>query len=413
MGGEHDGARLEPSLSGRGAVLPSPGAITSLTAMEELTGQTGTDIVRVRVAGVEEYSPASIARIEAVATEITELGLDVRVVAGSSLAPVGVYLPEYFRDGDLGWTMGEWTSLGAAVQVEEARMAGTYALFGVSLGGVLALGAVADRLQGPGRRRETALLASLGWTPGIIRRWLLAERLPGMILVLAAGTFAALVALPELRWLTVIAVAVYLALVVLSTRDGMRSPVRQRVGSSGSAKPVRTSAGLALRLAAADRGSMVMGAIGLLVVVAAAVAFTAVVSHSRTTAGFSRLAVEVDARLVLPQLTLSGVALIAGALLLVVGVLAGLARRAEQYRLLRFSGWSRRSVVSTATIQCGWLLVPGAVLAALGIGLTAVFAPAAEAAAFAATGSAALGLALILAWAWASVQAHRMARRTT
>lgn len=413
VGGEHDGARLEPSLSGRGAVLPSPGAITSLTALEELTGQSGADIVRVRVAGVEEYSPASVARIEAAAAEIIELGLDVRVVAGSSLAPVGVYLPEYFRDGDLGWTVEEWTSLGAAVQVEDARMGGTYALFALTLGGVLALGAVADRLQAPGRRRETGLLASLGWTPRRIRGWLLAERLPGMALVLIAGAYAALVALPELSWLTALAVAAYLALTAVSVREGTKSSVRDRESSTGSARPVRTSAGLAVRLAAADRGSMLMGAIGLLVVAGAAVAFTAVLAHSRGAAGLSRLAAEVDAALLAPQAALAAVALIAGALLLVLGVITALTRRAAQYRLLQLSGWTRPSIVTSATIQCACLLLPGTVIAAGGIALTAALAPAEETVLLAAAGTTAGALALILTCAWASIQAHLIARRTT
>ncbi|MCL2465258.1 MAG: hypothetical protein FWF28_09355, partial [Micrococcales bacterium] len=132
--GAHQGAQLASSFSGLGAALASPGAITSLAAAKALTGRTGADVVRVRVAGITGYSPAALDKIGAVAQQIQAMGLDVRVVAGSSLGPVGVYLPQYFADGsDLGWTTQEWTSLGAAARVEQARLGATLVLLLVTL----------------------------------------------------------------------------------------------------------------------------------------------------------------------------------------------------------------------------------------------------------------------------------------
>jgi hypothetical protein len=139
--GQHVGAALLPSFSGRGCLASALVRSPRWTRFVPRAVTGAPTSSRVRVADVEDCSPDSLTRIERVAADITGLGLDVRVVAGTSLAPAGIYLPDYFVDGsDLGWTVQAWTSLGAAVTVERASTAASVALLVIALSAVVLSG---------------------------------------------------------------------------------------------------------------------------------------------------------------------------------------------------------------------------------------------------------------------------------
>lgn len=364
--GEYWGAEIAPSFSGRGAVLPSPGAITTLRALSELRGTGGADIVRVRVAGIESYSLESLAAIEDVAQKIVDLGLDVRVVAGSSLAPSAVYLPNYFPDGDLGWTIEEWTSLGAAVRVEHAQMGGTITLLLVTLGGVTALAGVATALAAPGRRSEAALLSSQGWRRRDIRRWFLAEDTPGLLLVAGAGTLSLSGSgLPVAKGAVAVVVALYVLIAALGVATALR-PEREKRGPSVSASMVRTPAQLGRRVARAHPATSLMSGAALVVLTVGAVAFAAAIIGARVRAGSSRLSLLVSAEVLLPQTTLACVALTAGVALFIAGIRTTVLAAAPQHRLIVSAGWGTRAVGAAIRSQISATLAPGALVAVAG-----------------------------------------------
>lgn len=409
--GPHQGARLEPSFSGRGAALASPGAITTLSGFSALRGQAGADVIRVRVAGIEDYSAASLEAIGDVAAQISDLGLEVRVVAGSSLAPVGVYLPEFFTDGDLGWTTEEWTSLGAAVQVESAQLGATLALLIVTLAGVGALACVVQIAGTDRRRREAALLVSLGWTRRCIRRWFLAEDAPSLAVVLAAAAIAAATSTSMVARAAALGVAVLFTLVTVA---GARAAARVRPGTprlaSGPARASRTARQVGVRVARAHRASGALSAISVVVLTTGAVAFLATVAGARVSAGVSRLAALVGADLLLPQTILAVGALIAGTAMFVIGVRAGLAGAGVHHAMLVAAGWTRRALRSTVRAQIIASMIPGMVIAVMaGALIWAVVDPAARDGLLTLTVSIPT-LATVVAVLWATWHANGLIR---
>ncbi|WP_150460706.1 hypothetical protein [Nesterenkonia ebinurensis] len=375
--GEHEGGNLPPSFSGRGALLNSPGVITTLDAYHSYREELRVDVVRVRVAGVEEYSPENLNRIGEVASHIEDLGLEVRVVAGSSLAPVGVYLPEFFEDRtDLGWTVEEWTSLGAAVQVEDAQLTASWLLLTVALAGVATL-ACAVQLAGiRTRRKEAALLTSLGWPRTRVRRWFLSEDLPLAIMTTAAATLAILLSTSILPRVAAASAAAALLVTILVTAIGAASaktqPGRSRnVSSSGAA--ARTPSGIGRRLALASPLAMTLSALSLLVLVSTASAFVVVILTSRTQAGVTRIANLVNAEVLLPQTVLAAGAVTAGVLMFGMGIRQSLRQAGRQHVMLRAVGWSRHDLGTCLRTQLLTSLLPGVALSLL-FGLAALAA---------------------------------------
>ena len=348
--GEHQGRTLEPSFSGRGLVVGAPGAITTLEAAQELRPGAGIDVVRVRVAGIDGYTPQAVERIGEIASAIGELGLSVRVVAGSSLAPAAIYLPEFFTDGpddglDLGWTIQEWTSLGAAVKVERANLAASIFLFVVTLAGASVLAGAVQVLTAQSRRSETALLVASGWDRWRIFRWYAAEGLLGAGIV-AAGVLVALTLNannPLSLTASVSGAGVYVLLVLAGAVLGMRGPGARAAGKA-SGKRVRGVSDLALKAAAARAPAMVLAAFALAVIGAAIAAFGHAVTQAAAAAGHSRIAGAVESALLVPNALLAAVSVVAGVALYVQGTRLLRTQLEPSARILAASGWTAREL---------------------------------------------------------------------
>lgn len=379
--GPHEGAVLGPSFSGRGLELSAPGAITTLSGLQAVRPDAGVDVVRVRVVGPRTYTASSRSQIEEVAARIAELGLRVRIVAGSSLTPIGVYVPDFFAQPqadagtDLGWIGQEWTSLGAAVQVERASLGAAAWLLGISLFAVGVLSGVVQGVAVDGRRREATLLRQLGWQRRRVFSWFLAEGLLGVVLV-AAGAAVALAfnaGNPFAVLASVTSVGLTILLVVIGAYFGARTGAA--VPSLREPRPAaqaRSSRAVGSRIVAARPIGVNVTALALVILALSAVAFTGVAISSREEAGGSRLSDLVDAKLLLSQTMMTALALVAGCVLFVIGT--GQLRRTitPQLQMLVTNGWSghelavllRATVIRPASLG----LVVGS-LAAVSLGI--------------------------------------------
>lgn len=373
--GEHEGASLRPSFSGRGVVLAAPGAITTVSAMSALRPDAQVDVVRVRVGGVQDYSAASVERIRSVAAAISDLGLHVRVVAGSSLQPVAVYVPQYFdASTDLGWTVQEWTSLGAAVRVEKAAVGASAWLLGISLSGVTALAAASQAAAVATRRREAALLTSLGWSTSRVRAWFLAEGALGVVVVLAAASVALAISGSTLtRVVGGGAVALYAALMTGGAwwATGPSAQTRPRARRPRAA---RTARAIGARTATSRPLLTVVTGSALVVMALTTTSFTAAAVNARQAAGSTRLATLLTSRLLLPQLALAVTASVAAVVLFVIATRAFSSATMGQRLMLATSGWSERDLARSARSTVMHATGPAAVAAAsvsvaLGTGL--------------------------------------------
>ena len=182
---------LAPTLQPAGLIQVPPLAVTDLAGAELLRGPAPIDAVRIRVAGVTGYDPASRTIVEAVASAISALGLSVDIVAGSSPQPVEISVKGYRLNltppGDLGTVRQGWTTLGAAERVEAGLSATNLALLGLALASGIVFVIGLGMMQLTTRRREAALLSTIGWTRLEILRWLTAEAVVagGVIAVIA------------------------------------------------------------------------------------------------------------------------------------------------------------------------------------------------------------------------------------
>lgn len=411
--GPDEGKALVPSFSGRGAVLASPGAITSLTAAAALTGRTDVDVVRVRVAGIDGYSPDAMEKIGQVAGQIADLGLDVRVVAGSSLTKVGVYLPEFMSDGsDLGWTTQEWTSLGAAVQVERVQLGAAMALLIVVLVGAVTLASVFQTMGVGPRRREARFLVLQGWTRPRIRLWFITEDLPALVVVLAAGATSLVLASTTVsRWAGIAVAGVLLTVTIACVFAATRPPTTRGGADAGPSRPTQSATAIGVRHAFTRPAAGLWSGIAVVMLTATAVMFVEVAGSAQLAAGSSRLAELVSSRTLIPQTILALGGLICGGLLFMLSNREQLRSSRAWHAMLVESGWGRASLNQLTRAQVLAVILPAAVLTwVVGSGVLLVL-PRQSSTVLALILMAVIPIAAVLAaavWAWA--HARRMMR---
>lgn len=183
---------LQYPLNPDGLIATPPLAITDLAGATTLRGSAPIDAIRVRVAGLEGFGPDAEARVNAVATAISRLGLDVDIVAGSSPQTVDLYVPEYQVDqvppADLGWVSQHWTTLGAAQRVVTGFTAADLAFMAATVLSALVYALALVIIRAERRRRDLAIMAAVGWSGLRMARWQVGEPLTaGALIALMAA----------------------------------------------------------------------------------------------------------------------------------------------------------------------------------------------------------------------------------
>jgi hypothetical protein len=350
--------QVKPLTEPAGLLTLPPLAITDIAGAEALRGPAPIDAVRVRVAGVTDFSPASRARIDAVASAIAALGLDVDEVAGSSPQPVEVYVPAYHVEddppSDLGWVRQGWTTLGAAERVETTLAGATAALLALA---VLAAAVVAAGLQLfaiSGRRREIAMLRASGWRRGQVAMWLLGEALvaAGVVALLAAAGWTIGGQSPAAAAAGASIVLVYLVSALGASMAAFRRAGTQPVssiygGDVWSGAPRAGTLGVRGPLSYALRGLLARPARTLALVGGVAVCATALgvgaarLSTIAEEAGPTRLAAAITTGVAPFQFGLVALTGLVGiAFTLAVGRLDASERAGDEF-VLRSAGWGR------------------------------------------------------------------------
>lgn len=99
---------LSPTFTAGSFVTAPAEGVTNIESAEFVKGDKPIDAIRVKVAGFDDYSPEAAKKIEQIADEISEMGLHVDVVAGSSLQTIDVEVE------GVGTVQESWTTLGAS-----------------------------------------------------------------------------------------------------------------------------------------------------------------------------------------------------------------------------------------------------------------------------------------------------------
>ncbi|GAA2352333.1 hypothetical protein GCM10010170_043040 [Dactylosporangium salmoneum] len=303
------GKPLRPDGNPAGYLSTPPTLLTSFDSLRELYKLEYMDVpdpvsaVRVRVAGVSGFTPASRERVRVVAERIAaETGLDVDITYGSSPAPQTVTIAAG-KHGRPALRLSElWTRKGVAAAIVSAVDRKSVVLFALVLV-VCALfltNAVAAGVRD--RRTELATLTALGWPARRVFAVVLGE-VAAIGLVAGAGTMllaAPLGALLDVRvpWgRALLAVPIALALSLLAG-------LAPAVGASRT-RPARGLRPVALRprRAGRPRGPIGMGLRNLLRV------------PGRTLLGAAALAIGITAATLLGAVTFAFHGAIVGTLL--------------------------------------------------------------------------------------------------
>jgi|GEM_PF-1169079 len=190
---------LKPTINPASFIPGPPLAFTNIASARFFRGEKCIDAIRVRVAGIDRYTPENVAKVEDVATRIIQAtGLHVDIVAGSSPQKVLVYIPGS-PDGKvapLGYVEEPWTTLGAAAAISSGiDRASVFMLGAVGIAGLLYL-ISQSLLSTLAQRRELALLAAVGWRRKHIALVILGEAsILGVLGGLCATVLAVLTAL--------------------------------------------------------------------------------------------------------------------------------------------------------------------------------------------------------------------------
>ena len=190
---------IHPTFHPESYIQRPPLVLTTLEAARLFNPVDPISAVRVRVGGIDRYSPEAQARIEAIAAEIVaRTGLQVDVVAGSSPRPVLVHIPGYEDVPPLGYVEEQWIQKGVNLTIGRQVKRGNLLLFGVMLIACSLYILNTALMSVLGRRREVALQKALGWRSSTVFRSLLVEAaLVGLVagvlgLLLAVGVAALL-----------------------------------------------------------------------------------------------------------------------------------------------------------------------------------------------------------------------------
>jgi putative ABC transport system permease protein len=379
-----DGRRITPSRAMSDYVASPPLLLTTLAGARWLAdpsryeGQPGNafiSVIRVRVADTSTPGQALQARLAAAAAAIQDrTGLQVDIVKGASTRTISVDLPRG-RFGRPALTVEEqWSAKGVALTFFQAVQDQDRALLALLLIDACLLVGQASYLAIHQRRSQLAVLRAHGWSP--LQLACLVE-LETLIIGLAAGLTALLVALPILHLLQIPIVAATWAPPLGVGIAGLAALPAARTASRGSAvaamagvhpvresRPPSTAAGLAARelrrtwpietaiavLAVASGTALV----GLVVLVAAGFR-----SQLDTTVLGTALNTQVRPF----QVVLAGLTLALGSAAAAQVVLLAWLSRRHQLGVLKALGWSGRRLGSLVCCQALILGSGGAALA--------------------------------------------------
>lgn len=154
-----------------------PMMLTTLDAAMDLAlDDQPISAIRIKVDGVDDLSEESQEKVEQVAEEIErETALITDITLGSSPQPTLVHVPAINETEELGWVEQPWINIGASISIFRETKLGFSGLV-LSVMAVAVIYVWASSLVSLlARRKEFAVLLSVGWRPSQLGRLLFTE----------------------------------------------------------------------------------------------------------------------------------------------------------------------------------------------------------------------------------------------
>jgi len=167
-----------------------PSMLTTLDAAFKIRGTKAISAIRVNVKGVETMNATSEKKLQQVATEIEQkTGLITDVTLGSSPQLALTYLPGLKDESALGWVQQPWIKLGSSIAIFQEAKVGMSGIIASVIAVALVYVFSSNIILLYARKKEFAILLSLGWRPRQLSKLLFLEAtLLGTLVVLIAWT---------------------------------------------------------------------------------------------------------------------------------------------------------------------------------------------------------------------------------
>ena len=371
---------MSPTLNPTGLLSVPPMGIVDIHAAEQLRGPAPIDAVRVRVAGITDYGPEALAKVERVAAAIADLGLDVDIVAASSPQTVDVYVPEYNLDtspaSDLGWVEQHWTTLGAAPRVEHGLSDTNLTLLLLSVVGLIVVVGSAELITASVRVREAGILDALGWQRRQIIAWQATESAVAGLTTMTLGLVVWLLVGRRDPLGLVVAAFAGMSFVLFGLFGAVAA---QRAGralksSSGwrpAGPPVAGLRSYAWRSVAARPWRSLTVVVGIALSAAVIAPAAALIMVVGVRIGPTALAVALSDRLQPYQFALIGLIAASALTCAFLAMRVDLGSRRREFILLATAGWTSGRTARMLSWSRVFVAIPAAVLAGILAGLLA------------------------------------------
>lgn len=167
---------VQATLNPLGLLTSPPTNLTTIDAATAILGDHAISAIRVKVAGITDLGIESQAKVERVAAEIEQqTGLITDVIMGSSPHPTLIEVPANGDTSALGWIEQMWMKVGVTTGVfQETQMGFSIIMLFILFVAVLYVQAT-QLMSLFMRRKEFAVLLSVGWRPLQLKRMIVQE----------------------------------------------------------------------------------------------------------------------------------------------------------------------------------------------------------------------------------------------
>lgn len=186
---------MKPLNNPYGFLTKPPLILTTIEAAAKVLGDKPISAIRVNVTEVDSLNEESEAKLQAVAKEIEDkTGLITDITLGSSPQLALTHLPGLEGEDALGWVQQPWIKLGSSISIfQEAKIGMSGVIASVILVAIVYVFA-SNIIMLFARKKEFAVLLSLGWRPSQLSKLLFLEStilglLVALISWLILGTF--------------------------------------------------------------------------------------------------------------------------------------------------------------------------------------------------------------------------------
>src|SRR5690625_302786 len=159
-----DGVKITPTTVPGSFIAPPAAGVTTLESASLIKGDEPIDAIRIKLKNITSYNPEAQKRIEALATELSEEGYVVDIVAGSS------FKTQHMHVEGIGEVTSPWTTLGVAEKLTNAW--DTDSVISISLFSLFGLFWLFSYFSFERNRlhEENDILYFLGWNQRDIRK---------------------------------------------------------------------------------------------------------------------------------------------------------------------------------------------------------------------------------------------------